>query len=375
MKKNKSNVKKFAIVFTSINALLILALTAIYIFQLNKNKEFIKKIIFEKSHYTATEKVETIKKIINRSEYKTYKDFYKELKSLSENDNQILNIAIFTKTLDENFFRVKSIIKLNKNIKLPFRKNQKIGEKSNENFIKKGRYELTLDPSLYSQEVLFWHNVYCPKTINNKRYVLKFSINTTSIVNSLSSYIDNEKINRNFIIITALSFIFILLIISILYANSHSAFINRLTSFVEKASHGNLEISINEKANADITKLANSFNTLIDDLKEKEKKINNLENKDNLSDIFKAGVKFLKINKIDQSISIFKTLTIIKPNGFASYFNLGVAYIKNKNFDKSIMMFEKALELNPEHIDTKACLEKANKLKIFYETKYSNNTE
>jgi tetratricopeptide (TPR) repeat protein len=98
------------------------------------------------------------------------------------------------------------------------------------------------------------------------------------------------------------------------------------------------------------------------DLKAREKIVQELETKDTMGDIFKFGVSLLKEHRLDESIALFRTLTILKPEGFGGYFNLGVAYAKKGRYAESIEMFKRALQANPRHELTLQYIEKVKHL-------------
>lgn len=370
MTKAKSNIKKFSIFFTSINAITILILTSIFIYQINNNNLFLKETLISNNKKYTLNKTNYIHSYLSLFKLDSLKDLKRQLRSILKKDSEILNISIFSKTSDENYFKVKSTLKIHSLFKIPYKRNQIVNNESQTTFLKEGIFQTTFDPNLYTDKKLFWHNIYTPIKLSNSTYVLKFAVNHSKTGNILKKHLENNKEKKELLSYTVIIFIILLLIVSLLYMNIHSVFVNKLAKFVEKASKGDLNLAINSNADNDMSKLANSFNTLIEDLKDKEKKIKNLEKREEYSEIFKHGVQQLKNKKYNDAITIFTTITILKPNGFASYFNLGIAYIKNKDFHKSIYNFNKALSLNPEHDITKNYLDKIYKMK----SKHERNT-
>jgi tetratricopeptide (TPR) repeat protein len=139
---------------------------------------------------------------------------------------------------------------------------------------------------------------------------------------------------------------------------------------MRKAAEGEFNVSLKETKDNDLNELALSFNTIVSELKglkEKENLVKDIENKDSLNDLFKFGVNMLKENRFDDSINIFKTLTMLKPDGFGSFFNLGVAYAKKKEYNASLAMFGMALESNPDHEHTINYIEKVKRLQTLHE--------
>ncbi|HNX60162.1 MAG TPA: tetratricopeptide repeat protein, partial [Spirochaetota bacterium] len=166
----------------------------------------------------------------------------------------------------------------------------------------------------------------------------------------------------------------------------------------------------NEEADEDLFELAMSFNTLVGELKEKERLISDLkakttaaqktvpsrdagreeefsmrlkslqaelsqalaekdkmvaelEKNDELSESFRKGVDILKEGRTDEAQIIFSALTILKPDGFGAFFNLGVVYAKKRDYDRAISMFERAIRINPAHAIAAQYLDKVMRLK------------
>ena len=140
--------------------------------------------------------------------------------------------------------------------------------------------------------------------------------------------------------------------------------ITSLSGHMKKAAQGSLDISLNPVEDDDLNELAHSFNSIVSELKElnkKDKIIKQLE-RDSSGDLFNLGVNLLKEKNYNDAIAIFKALTIIKPNAFGSFFNLGVAYAKKKEYGFSFDMFERALNSNPGHELTLNYIEKVKRL-------------
>ena len=150
-----------------------------------------------------------------------------------------------------------------------------------------------------------------------------------------------------------------------MYSYNFSLLIKNLAAHMKKAATGE-EISLDTIDNDELNELAISFNDIVSglkELKEKDKIITELEKNHSFDDLFKFGVNLLKENELDNSIALFKTLTILKPEGFGGYFNLGVAYAKKKDYHTSLEMFGKALNSNSDHELTQKYIDRINRLK------------
>ena len=129
------------------------------------------------------------------------------------------------------------------------------------------------------------------------------------------------------------------------------------------------DINLNTAADQELSELALSFNSLIEemrDLREKEKTILLPAEKDLLGDAFKQGVALLKDGDYINALHLFHTIIILKQESFGSYFNMGIAYAKLQDYDNSLPMFARAKALNPRYELTDSYIEKVNKLKENY---------
>jgi tetratricopeptide (TPR) repeat protein len=84
--------------------------------------------------------------------------------------------------------------------------------------------------------------------------------------------------------------------------------------------------------------------------------------KEPLGEMFRKGVEFMKENNLEDAVSIFRSIVLMKPEGHGSYFNLGVAYARLKNYRLSLEMFGKAREIKPDYELTLKYMEKVQKM-------------
>ena len=284
------------------------------------------------------------------------------LRKYCSKDDDFLYTIIFSQNIDENYFQMQKKIPQNPSINIEIKNKQIVKENKDVNYLRKGLFKEIADPKIYSSNGIFWQNAYFPFKIKKHTYVIKFLHSASKIEVSLNEYKTELNTINKYIIIISIITIIAIFILTFLFTHNFSLLIKNLSNYFKKASEGDLDISLNPISDDKLNEFASSVNSIINKLKEKERVIHDLENRDPFNDIFKIGVSLIKEEKIDDSISLFKTLTILNPNGFASYFNLGVAYAKNKNYKNSLIMFEKAKNANPEHELTKKYLQKVEQL-------------
>jgi methyl-accepting chemotaxis protein len=320
-----------------------------------------RRIILDESSMAAYSKSKSLFRYLADSKILTVEQAGEAVKTVNSPENDITAITIFSKTQDENYYRVKYTYSRGGDI-YKLKINDEVKESSENNMLKNGSFEVTTDAKLYSDGNSYWFNIYAPVTIGKSLHVIMLSYNASDAVSSYDLYVEKTKKYHYAILAAMLAFICIIMVLSLIFSHNLNLFIASLTGVVKKAANGELDIRMNENADSDITELAMSFNSLIGEMKEKEKIISELAAKDSLNDMFKFGVNLLKENRLDESETIFKSLLLLKPEGFGSYFNLGVIYAKTKRFESSLEMLRRALELNSGHEQTKNYIAKISAL-------------
>ncbi|MGL4370228.1 MAG: hypothetical protein ACRCUT_11255, partial [Spirochaetota bacterium] len=383
MAQSGSGAKKILIYFTITQSLIILLLTGVFSLITSKNASFIRSII---SEYSTTVAVDTSRAAASAawtSKEIPSKDFMARLFSYCRGDAKILSAILFSKTADENFFKVAARIDLGAKITLPVEIGQRVRESTEENWLKKGIYGISVDPALYSnkEKTLYWHNAYIPVQCKDGRFVARFMISASDAVFAMDDYFGKVNRMRMILIIITAVLLASSVAASAIFLHNFSLFITGLTGYVRKAAEGDTTLSLTGGVDEDLSELALSFNTLVGELKEKSRVIAELSDRekdvqsqqsagsaaaektamisdlqqklfqaqadkermlaeqnrqDELSEIFRKGVEILKKERYDDAVSIFTALTVLKPDGFGGYFNLGVAYAKLCKFDRSL---------------------------------------
>ncbi|MBN1501491.1 MAG: methyl-accepting chemotaxis protein [Spirochaetes bacterium] len=347
MSRPRSSIFKYMISFTVSVILLTAAFTFILLSFQSKKNAYIRDYL---NRLSETASIETADKYYSISLMMNFKN-YEEIKNYfhTVNDSRLLSVIIFSQTEDENFFKVREIVNIDKAFKTPYSQGKSINLSTGKNYIKNGLYEVTADPRIYKENNFFWQNVFFPVREQNKTYVVQLYCNTSFLENPITAITSEDLYYRKYIFISVSIFLVVTVLISLLYMHNLTLFINSLAHVVKKAARGEPGFKLNTAADDDFKELAYSFNNLMSEMKEKDRKINELSEKDYLDDIFKTGVQMLKENRLDEAESVFNTLSYIKPDGFGSYFNLGVINAKRKKYGVSLEMFEKARQANPDH--------------------------
>ncbi len=284
------------------------------------------------------------------------KDIKKNLGIFCSEEKGFYYILLFSKTSDENYFRLRGKVPLKKDFRLQIEIGSVVKEEKSKNYLKEAQLSGIVEPEIYSNKGLYWQNVYFPFKVKRKTYIIQFIVSASKTEYLLSIYNRSNNNAKWIIIIVSIVMIIAAVIATIIFMHNYSLLIKNLSQYIEKAAKGDLNVSIKTINDDELNKLANSFNSLIHELKDKS-------SSEPLSSIFATAVKCLKENNLDDAISLFKTITILRPEGFGSYFNLGVAFAKKKDYRQSLDMFNKALEINPQHELTGKYIRKVEKMR------------
>ncbi len=274
-----------------------------------------------------------------------------------------VGLYIFTRTSDDNYYRLSEIVMANPELAATFKKGTALSEGRSGEIIRRGLTEISVDTEIRSKNGHAWQNVFFPLPGDKKNHVVMMqspAYNALAILRKFEESSHTMKIRV--LIITSISMVVVIFLV-LLFTHNITMFVDNLSGSMRKAAEGDLSVTLNPHADRDFSKLATSFNTLIEELRSREKDIEELNQKDDLSDIFKMAVSTLKTGQIEDAITLFNTVIILKPDSFGSFFNLGVAYARIREYEKSAGMFNRALEINPEHQLTMSYIEKVKAIR------------
>ncbi len=397
MKTDKHGIsKKYITYITLIFSALIVGSSLLFHFITDYNQKTLKKTIDHYSGEAIHNKTETTLFYLNTPEPSAYSDFRQRIADRCTLDRGFLGVIIFSRTLDENFFRTMDIINLHSHLEIPLNIRDVVKPSGRDNFLKKGLVRGLIDPEIQQNGTLFWQDAYFPQKIKNRDYVIQFMIASDSFPDAVGYYLDTIKFAKNGMIVFSIVLALTVIILSLVFIQQFRVLLEGLSLSFRKVAEGDLSVNINAPSESEFNELALSFNSLIEELREKETREKDLkekiriteneiqeqknisekiqsevqtndpepqtENEGPLDDLFRAGVSFMKENRLDDAAAIFRTLTIIKPDGFASHFNLGVAYARLKLYSVSLVMLQKAAELNPSYEMTQSYIDKVTRL-------------
>jgi tetratricopeptide (TPR) repeat protein len=358
--------RRFIIAISIIYSALIIAVSVSFHLITHKNANTLRDALISQNRDFLVKKSQDCVDRLKLKNALSPEDIKKELYNCNTDFGDLLSVIIFTKTNDENYYRIAETLFFHDDLRLNLTRSAVVREQKEVNYLKKGILHASVDPEIYSENGYYWQNVYFPYEIRNRKAVLQFMISALRTQEVIDNYAESIQGTQTSIIVLTVILVIAVVVLSVVFVQNYSLLIRNLSGYMKKAADGDLGVSLNTTEDVELNQLAQSFNTLIDELKDRtEKAAQDTESPQDTEEagaIFKTGVSFLKENHLDEAIAIFTTLTIIKPNGFGSFFNLGVAHAKKREYGKAIRMFEEALRINPKFGVTAAYIEKIKKL-------------
>jgi tetratricopeptide (TPR) repeat protein len=352
--------RRFIIAISVIYAVLILTVSISFHYSMNASADILFDALISHNQEIIIDKIGTLIERLHDKHAATKEDIQKEIENYNSAVGDILYVIMFAKTDDENYFRILHAIQLKNSLELNISKNTIIKENKKINYLRKGLLNSVVDPNIYSRDNHHWQNIYYPYQIKNRKIILQFLVSVSRTRDAIKHYNDSIRLIRLLNIVMTVVLALAVTALTAIFVQNYSLLIRNLSSYMKKAASGDLGVSLNPTSDDELNQLAQSFNTLMEELKDKtDKRISEAEG---INTLFNTGVSILKENRLDEAIAIFKTLTIIKPQGFGSYFNLGVAYAKKREYDNALAVFEQALRINPSHELTRTYINKVRGL-------------
>lgn len=372
MKSSSALSRRFVMAIVLIISAMIVILSLAFHYILKTNILVIRQTLLQNNETTLIQKARRVTDMLKNVKGEKLAE---NITRLCSSDHDFLYVIVFSKTADENYFKVREKIPLTTAFAVNIDTNAVVQEDKDTNYLKKGLFGAIVDPQMRLTDGTYWQSVYTPLTVHQKTYVLEYFMSSAKTYAVLHEYSEEIARIKRFIMLLGLSLIACVFTAAFVFMHNFSLLITNLSKSMKKAASGHFDINLNTESDDELGELAHSFNGLIEELKAKEKNIHTLENRDPLSDIFRTGVQFLKDNRLDDAVRLFTAITLLKPDGFGSYFNLGVAFAKKRAYDSSLAMFERAHDLNPSDELTAAYIDKVKRLMTDYARTAPESTE
>lgn len=353
--------KRFIITVGLIYATLIIVMAAFFSIAANRGASILRDTLAQYGIHALLDKAEVVIDRLAAVKALRREDIAREIAASCTIEKDYLYAVVYGKTGDENYFRVLDTIAIKGDMNVPLQVNDTVREMQERNYIREAQLRGVVDPRLYAERGHVWQNVYYPFRLGNEDLVIQFMIATGAAGEALANYRASISDARTAALAISVILIVVVIAVTSIFIHNYSLLIDNLSLYIGKAAQGELDLSLNETDN-ELNKLALSFNSLMEELKDKKEKEEEKEAHGPERDLFLMGVSMLKENRLDDCIAVFRTLTILKPDSFGSYFNLGVAYAKRKEYANSLAMFERAMAENPSYDITRKYIEKIRKL-------------
>lgn len=358
-KTKDSSLSKRFITFTGvIFSVLIIFFAAAFNIIINSNSEFLRDALISSAGEMNLERTRLAVEALRMSGAQDQKSVMVVLERHCTQDRGFTQAVLFSKTSDENFFKTEGVLRVTPSMDSEPQTGTVLTEEKDTNYLKEGLLKESTEPKIYLKNGIHWQNIYQPFPVKNRNFVIHFFMAAGKTWGIMENYHSTVKWLRWASIIVCGILIISVIILSVLMAQNHSLLIRNISLYMDKAAKGDLNFSIRSTDDQELNDLALSFNSLIEELRDKSVQ----EPQDQAGKIFRLGVERMKANNIEDSIAIFRTITLLKPDSFGSFFNLGVAFAKKKNYPLAMKMFTRVLEINPSHEMSKTYLEKVRKL-------------
>lgn len=293
------------------------------------------------------------------SQEKSISGFALSLEAFLQSNKTVQGCNLFARTGDENYFRLILHRGTSPGKNNEVQRGSIIREEKPANYLWRGLTDTIVDRELYSDTDHTWMHVYMPVKGPGKSLVLQCAVTAEDRAIAREKFEASTRSGRTLFIITAVLLLLLIITGTFVFHNQFSFLIKKLSSAMNKVARGNLSVRLNETEDRDLKDLARSFNQMIEVIRQRQG-----EKQDRtFNSIFHHGVRALKANELTSAITIFRALSVIKPDSFGSRFNLGVALAKSKQFDESHEMFSAAAKIDPSHKMTRLYLEKVEKLR------------
>ncbi len=347
--------RRFALSVAAIYSILIIAMASAYNIVVSRNAAILREALMANNEGTLLDRVEIPVEQFRYSGVDSLKKLTRAIKTNCAPERDFLYVLVFSRTEDENYFKVAKKVPARNDFTVDVEEQSVVKEKKDVNYLKKAQLHGVVEPKIYNERNYYWQNVYYPYAIGKRTYVIQFMINAAPTQVAVNNYARSVRRMRLAISILTVLLVVAVIAVTLVVTRNYSLLIRNLSRYMKRAAGGDFDVNLNVTADPELGDLAQSFNVLVEELKDRSAR-------ESEEDLFKTGVSLLKENRLDESISVFRTLMLVRPESFGSVFNLAVAYAKTGNYRESLAMFQKAGEMNPDDELTPRYIEKVRRL-------------
>ncbi len=358
--------RRFVIVVAAIYSLLIAATAVSVNMSVRRNGDILKKTLDVFTSDTLIARAMTVMDSVALTGADSPNTISSALNDACSEEKGFLHAIVYGKTADEEYFRVLGTVDIGGFSPGGVDRNETVKELKDINYLKEGLFRGVADPLVYSSGGNLWKNVYVPYRNKNRTWVIQFMMTSPAAVQAMEEFNDSTAAVRTVTVAVSAVLVVAVILLTVIFLNNYGLLISSLSRYMREAAGGNLQVSLNPAADAELEQLALSFNSMIEEMKEM-KDVNEKTATESIhaGALFKEGVSLLREGRYDDAIALFRTLVMKGHYVFGSTFNLGVAYAKQRRYPLSLEMFSAARELNPEHRLTVQYMEKVERLRNF----------
>lgn len=148
--------RRFIIAISIIYSLLIIAFAFSFHYTMHKNRAILRESIVAHNQHAILQSLDSLAERIRGGSGKTIEDLKAELVRHNAAGGDILSGLFFTKTEDENFFRIAGTLSFDRGFTLKVPRSGVFREQKEINYLKKGVRHSIVDPDVYSQGPSDW---------------------------------------------------------------------------------------------------------------------------------------------------------------------------------------------------------------------------
>lgn len=346
--------------------LLVVLMAFSFHYMIVKNSAFLRSLVMRSGEEYALGRSSMIVERVGASRIMSIEALGAELRRHAASDGSILGIMIFGRTADDNYFRLLFKSSFNASFAIDVEAGSVVTLENFNDYLQKGLFAPAVDPTIHASGAFAWRNVYHPFRMERRNLVVCFIVSSVGGLAVLEEYEASiEKLKRIVVIIHSMAAVAVVAFL-VFFLHHYRLLLNALAHSMRRASNGDLSVSISAPGGDELEELAASFNSLVEELRVMKEREKSIPPRDNLDDVFKAGVEKLKSGMLEDAVHLFSALAILRPESFGSYFNLGVAYAKMRRYTESIEMFDRALAANPNHEMAQSYRQKVRELQLRY---------
>jgi methyl-accepting chemotaxis protein len=266
-KRKPAFTKKFIIIITFIYSALIISTAFLFDRAVSMDSRTVQETIFESSSAILLEKTRMLADRAHRQNPGSIAGAAGILRSMAMEDHDILYIMIFSRTEDDNYFRLTEKFPVNSGLTMDVSEKEAVQDTESLSYLKEGLIRPAIDPEIYSRDHYSWQNVYHPLKVKKKTCAVQFMIKPSAYMKAADSFNSVITESRRAMLTVSAVLVLCVLVLTAIFSQNHSLLVKKLSEYMQKAASGNLDVNIKAAGDPELNELAASFNTLVEEMK------------------------------------------------------------------------------------------------------------